>query len=129
MYTTPLLPLDPKTWKPELDEFRAKTDAFYAGQMEKAAYKGFSGYFGSYAQRGAAASMLRLRMPAGRVSGPRLAFVADVLRRYQLRRLHFTTCQTIQLHDLAPKRCMPLWKPHWKPALWCWAAAGITRAM
>ena len=103
MYTTPPLPLDPKTWKPELDEFRAKTDAFYAGQMEKAAYKGFSGYFGSYAQRGAAASMLRLRMPAGRVSGPRLAFVADVLRRYQLRRLHFTTCQTIQLHDLAPQ--------------------------
>ena len=70
MYTTPPLPLDPKAWKPELDEFRAKTDAFYAGQMEKAAYKGFSGYFGSYAQRGAAASMLRLRMPAGRVSGP-----------------------------------------------------------
>ena len=103
MYTTPPLPLDPKAWKPELDEFRAKTDAFYAGQMEKAAYKGFSGYFGSYAQRGAAASMLRLRMPAGRVSGPRLAFVADVLRRYQLRRLHFTTCQTIQLHDLAPQ--------------------------
>ena len=103
MYTTPPLPLDPKTWKPELDEFRAKTDAFYAGQMEKAAYKGFSGYFGSYAQRGAAASMLRMRMPAGRVSGPRLAFVADVLRRYQLRRLHFTTCQTIQLHDLAPQ--------------------------
>ena len=103
MYTTPPLPLDPKTWKPELDEFRAKTDAFYAGQMEKAAYKGFSGYFGSYAQRGAAASMLRLRMPAGRVSGPRLAFVANVLRRYQLRRLHFTTCQTIQLHDLAPQ--------------------------
>lgn len=103
MYTTPPLPLDPKAWKPELDEFRAKTDAFYAGQMEKTAYKGFSGYFGSYAQRGAAASMLRLRMPAGRVSGPRLAFVADVLRRYQLRRLHFTTCQTIQLHDLAPQ--------------------------
>ena len=47
MYTTPPLPLDPKAWKPELDEFRAKTDAFYAGQMEKAAYKGFSGYFGS----------------------------------------------------------------------------------
>ena len=31
MYTTPPLPLDPKAWKPELDEFRAKTDAFYAG--------------------------------------------------------------------------------------------------
>ena len=45
MYTTPPLPLDPKAWKPELDEFRAKTDAFYAGQMEKAAYKGFSGLF------------------------------------------------------------------------------------
>lgn len=106
MYT-PLTP-DLNTWKQELAQFREKTDAFYAGAFEKPAYKGFSGYFGSYAQRGATASMLRLRMPAGRVTRPRLAFVADVLRRYGLRRLHFTTCQTIQLHDLHPDALYPI---------------------
>ena len=52
-------------FKADLPEFREKTAAFYAGEMTKQAYKGFSGYYGSYAQKGAKASMLRLRMPAG----------------------------------------------------------------
>ena len=55
-------------WKQDLPEFREKTAAFYAGEMDKGAYKGFSGYYGSYAQKGGKASMLRLRMPAGRVT-------------------------------------------------------------
>ena len=95
--------LDPKALKPELADFREKTDAFYAGQMPKPDYKGFSGYFGSYAQRSGEASMLRLRMPAGRVTKQRLAFVAGALRS-GVKRLHFTTCQTIQLHDLVPEQ-------------------------
>lgn len=36
----------------ELGEFREKTRLFYAGEMSKGDYKGFSGKFGSYAQRG-----------------------------------------------------------------------------
>lgn len=101
-------PIDPRAWKPELAAFREKTEAFHTGEMAKVAYKGFSGYYGSYAQRDAAVSMLRLRMPAGRVTPARLAFVAGVLRRYEVRRLHFTTCQTIQLHDLPPEVLYPV---------------------
>ena len=89
-------------FKADLPEFREKTAAFYAGEMTKQAYKGFSGYYGSYAQKGAKASMLRLRMPAGRVTPQRLAFVAGAIRRHGVQRIHFTTCQTIQLHDLTP---------------------------
>ena len=37
--------------------------------MDKGSYKGFSGRYGSYAQKGGAASMLRLRMTAGCVEG------------------------------------------------------------
>lgn len=66
------------------------------------AYKGFSGLYGSYAQRGGKANMLRLRMTAGRVTPEKLAFAADAVRRHQVGRIHFTTCQTIQLHDLQP---------------------------
>lgn len=89
-----------ESWKRELPAFREKTAAFYAGELDKAAYKGFSGFYGSYAQRGGKASMLRLRMPAGRVTRERLAFTAGVIRKYHVPRVHFTTCQTIQLHDL-----------------------------
>lgn len=91
-----------KEWKEYLPEFREKTKAFYAGEMTKGEYKGFSGFYGSYAQRGGKASMLRLRMPAGCVTKERLLFVAKIIKKYQIKKIHFTTCQTIQLHDLQP---------------------------
>ena len=100
--------IDPQSWKPELEAFREKTKEFYAGQMEKAAYTGFSGLYGSYAQRGGKASMLRLRMTAGRVTRQKMAFVADAIGKYDLHSLHFTTCQTIQLHDLQPDQVFDL---------------------
>lgn len=90
----------PKTWRQELPAFREKTAAFYAGELDKNAYKGFSGFYGSYAQKGGTANMLRLRMTAGRVTPEKLAFVAGAVRRHKVSRMHFTTCQTIQLHDL-----------------------------
>lgn len=94
--------IDPQSWKPDLSLFREKTKAFYAGELDKGAYKGFSGYYGSYAQRGGKANMLRLRMPAGQVTKEKLAFTANVVEKYKVSRIHFTTCQTIQLHDLGP---------------------------
>lgn len=92
--------IDAQSWKDGIQEFREKTEAFYAGELSKGDYKGFSGLYGSYAQKGGKASMLRLRMTAGRVTKEKLAFVADSIRKYQVKKVHFTTCQTIQLHDL-----------------------------
>ena len=92
--------IDPQSWKQDLPAFREKTAEFYAGGSTVGAYKGFSGYYGSYAQKGGKASMLRLRMPGGRVTREKLAFVAHAIRDYDVKRAHFTTCQTIQLHDL-----------------------------
>ncbi len=98
--------IHPETWKQDLPAFQEKTAAFYAGELDKAAYKGFSGYYGSYAQKGGSANMLRLRMPAGRVTAEKLAFTARAIRQYQVGRVHFTTCQTIQFHDLdGPTTC------------------------
>lgn len=92
--------INPQAWKKEMPEFKEKTKAFYAGELSKGEYKGFSGLYGSYAQRGGNASMLRLRMTAGCVTKEKLAFVAEAIRRYQVKKVHFTTCQTIQFHDL-----------------------------
>ena len=94
--------IDPQSWKQDLPAFREKTAAFYSGEMDKGAYKGFSGLYGSYAQRGGQASMLRLRMTAGRVTKEKLAFLAEAIRSYPVPRAHFTTCQTVQFHDLDP---------------------------
>lgn len=90
-------------WKKYLPEFREKTAAFYQGHLSVAEYKGFSGLYGSYAQRGGKASMLRLRMTAGCVTKEKLAFIAKAIRDYKIDRVHFTTCETVQLHNLGER--------------------------
>ena len=43
--------INPQEWKKDLPAFKEKTDRFYAGELSKADYKGFSGGYGSYAQK------------------------------------------------------------------------------
>lgn len=95
--------MDTQAWKQYLPAFMEKTEQFYNGDISQGDYKSFSGFYGSYAQRGGQANMLRLRMPAGQVTKERMAFTADMLKKYHVSRMHFTTCQTIQLHDLQPE--------------------------
>lgn len=95
--------IDINLWKQDIPEFVRKTADFFAGSLSKIEYKGISGYYGSYAQRDGKTSMLRLRMGAGRVTLPKLAFTAAMIRRYDIRMIHFTTCQNIQLHNLSGK--------------------------
>lgn len=92
--------ISPDSWKQELPAFREKTEEFSAGALDKMAYKGFSGKYGSYAQRGGKAHMLRLRMTAGRLTKEKMAFAVDAVRNHHVDMIHFTTCQTVQLHNL-----------------------------
>lgn len=92
-----------KEFKADLKDFREMTEKFYAKEVSVKDYKGFSGGFGSYAQRGGEASMLRLRMPGGRVTKEKLKFLVDSIEKYDVKRAHITTCQTIQIHDLGAK--------------------------
>ena len=98
-----MIGIAPQEWKTDLPEFCEKTRDFYAGKMDKGSYKGFSGRYGSYAQKGGAASMLRLRMTAGCVSKEKLAFIAKAIRAYQVNMVHFTTCESVQFHNLDEK--------------------------
>lgn len=61
-----------EAWKQDLAEFKAVTEKFYNKEVSVKDYKGFSGGFGSYAQRGAEASMLRLRLSGGRMTKEQL---------------------------------------------------------
>lgn len=90
-------------FKEDLKDFREMTEKFYAKEVSIKDYKGFSGGFGSYAQRGGEASMLRLRMPGGRIPKEKLKFLVDAIAAYDVRRVHLTTCQTVQFHDLGMK--------------------------
>lgn len=88
-------------WKDDYQEFIDATRKFYQKEMDVKTYKGISGGFGSYAQRGAEASMLRLRLPGGRITKEKLKFIAEAIHQYGIDKAHFTTCQTVQLHNLS----------------------------
>jgi ferredoxin-nitrite reductase len=95
---------DATLFRESLPEFKEKTLAFYNGELAKNDYKGFSGKFGSYAQKDGKASMLRLRMSAGDVNKEKLNFVCDAIEKNNVDLVHFTTCQCIQLHNLQPEQ-------------------------
>ena len=87
-------------FKHDLPLFREMTEKFYRKELSQKDYKLFSGGYGSYTQRGANKSMLRLRFCGGRVTVDQLDFVVKAVQKYQVDMVHFTTCQSIQLHNL-----------------------------
>ena len=85
----------------EIEDFRTQTKRFLDKELNVKEFKGYSGGFGSYAQRGATSFMLRLRMNQGVMTKDKLKFICDTCKEHGVSRAHFTTCQTIQLHDLS----------------------------
>lgn len=92
----------------DLKEFDEMTDKFYKKEINVAQYKGFSGGFGSYAQRGGGASMLRLRLTGGEITKEQLKFIVDSVEKYNISLTHITTCQSLQLHNLSAEQVCEL---------------------
>lgn len=85
----------------ETEAFHEQTLKFMRKELNVKEYKGYSGGFGSYAQRGGELFMLRLRMNQGVMTKDKLKFIIDVCEQHGINRTHITTCQTIQLHDVS----------------------------
>lgn len=91
---------DAEFFKSRIPEFREAEQRFFSGQMTAKDYKGISGKFGSYAQKGGELGMIRLRMCGGHMTKDKLSFIIDECERYGVSRIHTTTCETVQLHNL-----------------------------
>lgn len=112
------------TCQMEIEDFRKTINAFQAGDLSKKDYKGISGGMGSYAQRDPEGHMLRLRMPGGRLTTERLGFLADTMAAYQVKRLKLTTCETVQLHDLAAEQVPLIMKSAMDAGIYCRGGGG-----
>ena len=95
-------PFANEIWRSDMDRFKEATQKFYNKELPAKDYKGISGAYGSYAQRGGESSMLRLRMTGGRVTKEKLRFLVETIERHKVNTVHFTTCQTVQYHNLQP---------------------------
>ncbi|MEY8515661.1 nitrite/sulfite reductase [Lachnospiraceae bacterium 29-84] len=94
----------------DLQSFCDATEKFYKKELNVAEYKKISGRYGSYAQRGGSSSMLRLRLAGGEINKENLKFIADSIETYQISLVHFSTCQTVQLHNLSKAQVCALAK-------------------
>lgn len=105
--------IDKDFLRKQLPDFARQTADYHNEKIGKIAYKEFSGYFGSFAQRDGKSNMLRLRCSAGRITADKLAFIAKMIRKYNISRIHFTTarlssCMTSAL-KLPAKFCSNVW--------------------
>lgn len=91
---------DSEFFRSRIPEFVDAEKKFFSGEMDAKTYKGISGRFGSYAQRGGELGMIRLRMCGGHMDRDKLSFIIDECSRYGVSRIHTTTCETVQLHNL-----------------------------
>lgn len=99
---------------PDLEEFKEKTMKFHKKEITVPEYKGFSGGFGSYAERGGDTHMLRLRMAGGQLTKERLKFITEACDKYQIKKIKLTTCQSIQLHHLEAADLCDMIADAWK---------------
>ena len=106
-------------------QFVEATRAFYAKELPPAKYKGTSGKFGSYGERGAHSSMLRLRFSGGAIEPAHIAFLKDVLDRYDIDLVHFTTGEALQLHHLGEKEVLALYQEYFDMTPYIKAAANF----
>lgn len=74
------------------------------GEITEKEFKGISGGFGSYNERGGRTGMIRLRMCGGHMDRDKLDFIIDAAERYSIPLIHTTTCETVQLHRLTPEQ-------------------------
>lgn len=100
-------------------QFAEATRAFYAKELPPAKYKGTSGKFGSYGERGAHSNMLRLRFSGGAIEPAHIAFLKDVLDRYDIDLIHFTTGEALQLHHLNEKEVLDLYQECFNHGIYC----------
>ncbi len=86
--------------KHEIPGFLQAGKEYKEKKISKMDFKHKSGGMGVYAQRSGQDFMIRLRLMSGVMDVEQLKLIYGYARKYQLKRMHLTTRQTIQLHDM-----------------------------
>lgn len=94
-------------YRKEIDFYEESALQFEAGELDRSAFKGISGGFGSYAQKDSRL-MVRLRIPGGVLTKDLLRFLSEEIADKQADLLKLTTCQTIQVHNLSARQAASL---------------------
>ncbi|UCC31309.1 MAG: sulfurtransferase TusA family protein [Phycisphaerales bacterium] len=84
----------------DLEKLAEQTRRFKSGDISAVEYRSFRVPQGVYEQREAGTFMLRVRLPAGGILPHQMRTLAAVARKYGSGRVHVTTRQDVQIHDV-----------------------------
>jgi sulfite reductase (ferredoxin) len=90
----------PDEVKDGVKEFKASLADLRGGKINPARFTGIRVPWGTYSHRGGKVFMNRLRIPAGQVSAAQLQAIARAARDYGKGKVHLTTRQDIQIHEI-----------------------------
>lgn len=113
-----------KTLKNAYPEFEAACHAFFRQELPASKYKGISGKFGSYAERGGKTGMVRMRFSGGLITKKQIQFLAEALEKYHVSLVHFTTGQAIQYHKLNGNDILSLYQECFDQDIYCAGGGG-----
>ena len=83
----------------EIELFDQALQDFFGQRMDADRFTANRLQMGIYGQRQEGVNMIRVKLPGGRVNGPQLVAIADMLEKYvQHNVVHITTRQDIQMH-------------------------------
>ncbi len=105
-------------------EFEEACHAFFRQELPASKYKGISGKFGSYAERGGKSGMVRMRFSGGLISKKQIQFLAEALEKYHVSLVHFTTGQAIQYHKLSGEDILSLYQECFDQGIYCAGGGG-----
>lgn len=97
----------PENYRQEIDELEELVAQFRAGAITAAELKARRVPFGVYEQRTPGRYMIRIRCAAGILTPGQLRRVADLAGQFASGRLHVTTRQEIQMHDVPLENLVP----------------------
>lgn len=73
-------------------------------------FKKASGKFGIYAQRGGETFMVRIKIPSGVFTQNSINILQSFIDKYNIKTVHLTTRQAVQLHDLSLEDVVDIFK-------------------
>ncbi|KAA0257166.1 sulfite reductase subunit beta (hemoprotein) [Deferribacter autotrophicus] len=90
----------PYTIYEDLAKYEKAVDDFLKGRIEPEKFKGIRVPFGIYEQRKSGTYMVRIRLSGGIITPKQLYVIAELADKYGSEKLHVTTRQDIQIHDV-----------------------------
>ncbi len=98
----------PGNYAKEINELEGFVDRLRSGTVTAAEFKARRVPFGVYEQRTKGSFMVRIRCAAGIITPRQLRRIADLSSRLASGRLHVTTRQEIQMHDVPLENMVPV---------------------